>query len=88
MSLIKNFVFYDISFLIIFAIFLIIFFYKNKKNIKIEGIIILYRTSLGMKLMDKVGKKHKKLLNFLGYVCISLGYILMATILTLVGIIV
>jgi membrane-associated protease RseP (regulator of RpoE activity) len=88
MSILSSFIFYDISFLIIFAIFLLLFFYKNKKNVKTEGIMILYRTSLGVKLMDKVGKKYKGLLHGLGYVCILVGYILMAVILFLVGLIV
>jgi len=45
----------------------------------------LYRTSWGIKLINSVGKKYKRLLNFLSYISISVGYLLMIGILYFVG---
>jgi len=74
-----SFVFYDISFLIIFSIFGIIFLYKRKKNLNREmGIFLLYRTQVGVKLIERTSKKYKTLLNSLKYLIISVGYVLMA----------
>ena len=75
-----NFMVYDIGLLIIFVIFISIFLYRRKKNLKKEGLLLLYRTSWGMKLIDRVGEKWKKMLNFLSYGAIGLGYLLMGSV--------
>ncbi len=80
-----NFVFVDIALLILFVIFVSIFLYRNKKNLKREGLLFLYRTKWGMQLIDKTGKKYKKTLKFLSYVSITVGYLLMVGILWLFG---
>jgi len=74
-----DFVFYDIIFLVFFAIFISIFLYTRKKNIKKEGLLLLYKTSWGIKLINRIGKKYKKTLKILSYVSIILGYFLMIT---------
>jgi len=51
--------------------------------LKREGIIFLYRTSLGIKFINYVGTKYKKSLNVLQYFSIAMGYILMVGILFL-----
>jgi membrane-associated protease RseP (regulator of RpoE activity) len=76
---------YDIGLLIIFVIFVAIFLYRKKKNLKKEGLLFLYRTSWGIRLINKVGNKFKRTLNFLSYVVIGLGYLLMGTMLYLFG---
>jgi len=74
-----SFFVYDISFLIIASILGIIFLYKRKKNLNREmGIFLLYRTQVGVKLIERTSKKYKKILGSLKYVVISVGYILMA----------
>jgi membrane-associated protease RseP (regulator of RpoE activity) len=80
-----NFVFVDIALLILFVIFVSVFLYRNKKNLKREGLLFLYRTKWGMQLIDKTGKKYKKTLKFLSYVSITVGYLLMVGILWLFG---
>jgi membrane-associated protease RseP (regulator of RpoE activity) len=80
-----NFIAIDISLLIIFVIFISLFLYKKRKNLKKEGLLFLYKTTWGMKLIDKIGKKYKKTLNFLSYVSIGMGYLLMASMLYLLG---
>ena len=80
-----NFMIYDIALLVIFVILISIFLYRRKKNLKKEGLLLLYRTSWGIKLIDKIGEKFKRTLNFLSYIAIGLGYLLMAGIIYLFG---
>jgi membrane-associated protease RseP (regulator of RpoE activity) len=70
---------------VVFGIFLSIFLYSKRKKLDREGFLFLYRTQWGIKLINYVGTKYKKTLNVLSYVSIVVGYILMATILYLVG---
>lgn len=70
---------YDIGFLILFSLFVGMFLYKRRKNLKRDGIMYLYRTRVGIKFIDYVGTRYKKFLSvyaFLGVVC---GYFLMAS---------
>ena len=80
-----SFMFYDVSFLIVFAIFVSIFLYSRRENLKREGLLYLYRAGWGIKLINTVGKKYKKTLAFLSYISIATGYILMATMFYLLG---
>ena len=68
---------YDIFLLVLFAIFVSVFLYRKKKNLKQEGILILYKTKWGIKLIDYLGGKYKRALNFLSYISIGSGYVLM-----------
>lgn len=73
-----SFLIYDLSFLVLFILFMAIFLSIKKKNLKREGIfMLLYRTSVGIKFIDYVGKKHKKTLKILSYLVVGMGYILM-----------
>lgn len=80
-----NFMFYDLIFLFVFIVFLSVFLYSKRKNLKKEGLLILYRTNWGIKLIDYVGEKYKKTITVLSYISITLGYILMASVLYLLG---
>lgn len=80
-----NFVALDISLLVIFVIFISFFLYTKRKNLKKEGLLFLYKTTWGIKLIDRIGKRYKKTLSFLSYVSIGIGYILMASMLYLFG---
>ena len=80
-----NFFWYDIIFLIGFVLFVGLFLYFNKKNLKKDGLLFLYRAKWGIKLIKKVGEKYQKTLKFLSYVSVGLGYILMAGGIYLVG---
>jgi membrane-associated protease RseP (regulator of RpoE activity) len=53
--------------------------------LKKEGLLFLYKTTWGMKLIDRIGKKYKKTLNFLSYISIGMGYLLMGAMLYLFG---
>lgn len=75
----------DLSLLVIFVIFISIFLYKKRKKVKKEGWLLLYKTTWGMRLIDKVGKKYKKTLGTLSYIVIGMGYLLMGSMLYLFG---
>lgn len=72
-----SFIVYDLILLGIFVSLTSIFLYKNKKNLQREGLLILYRTNWGIKLIEKVGKENPKTMKFLSYVVIIMGYLLM-----------
>ncbi len=72
-----SFLVYDLVLLGIFILFIAWFLYKGRKNLKREGVLLLYRTEWGMRLIDRIGKKYKKTLDFLGYISVGLGYLLM-----------
>lgn len=79
-----GFFIYDLSFLIAFCIFLIIFLFRRRKKLKREGILILYRTKLGIKIINCISKKYKKFLHALEPIVVFCGYILMLGMLYLV----
>ncbi|MEK6914176.1 MAG: site-2 protease family protein [Nanoarchaeota archaeon] len=68
---------YDISFLIIFSLFVIWFLYKRRSNLKREGIMYLYRTKVGIKFIDYIGAKYKKFLSVYAFIGVIVGYFLM-----------
>jgi len=80
-----SFFIYDITFLIAFGLFVIIFLYRRRKNLQREGILYLYRTKLGVRFIDYVGKKYKKTLKVLSYFVIFMGYVLMIVMIYLLG---
>ena len=71
---------YDLAFLAIFVIVFLMFVFFRRKNFHREGLLLLYRTKIGLKFIDYVGKKYTRLLNFLDYIIIFTGYVLMAAI--------
>lgn len=79
-----NFIVYDLIFLVFLVLTISFFLYKNKKNLGIDGPLILYRTQWGIKFIEYIGGKYKKTLSFLSYISIALGYFLMLGILYLI----
>jgi len=80
-----SFLIYDIILLIIFAIFISASLYRRRENIKKEGFLLLYKTNWGVRLIERIGKKYEKLLNFLSYVSVTMGFILMGAMVYLFG---
>lgn len=80
-----SFVVYDLIFFGLFLIWLIIFLYRRKENLERHGITFIYKTKLGIKLMDKLVRQHRKLLNVLQYFILASGYILMVAIIFFLG---
>ncbi len=80
-----SFLVYDLTLLGIFVIFLGIFLYRRRKTVKREGLLLLYRTSWGVRLIHRVGEKYQKTLKVLSYVSVTIGYLLMAGAIYFVG---
>ncbi len=68
---------YDAFFLGIFCIILGLFIYKRRDNLKREGPMYLYKTKVGIRLIDYIGTKYKKTFGVLSYFSVISGYILM-----------
>ncbi|MEK6854672.1 MAG: site-2 protease family protein [Nanoarchaeota archaeon] len=80
-----GFVIYDLAFLAIFTIFIILFIQTKKKNLERQGILYLYKTKFGIDFIDKIAKKYKNILMPARYVVVASGIILMATIIWLMA---
>ncbi|MBU0959587.1 MAG: site-2 protease family protein [Nanoarchaeota archaeon] len=78
-----GFLMYDLIFLAAFIIFFSIFLVRKRKGVKKQGLLLLYRTTWGMKLIERIGTKYKKTLTVLSHVSVWLGYVLMAAMLWL-----
>ena len=82
---------FDLLMLLIFAIALALLMYVKRQKVKVEKILfpvvymILYRTKLGLKLMDKLGRKHERFVRIFGVVGIVLGFVGMIFILVVLS---
>ncbi len=79
---------YDLIFLALFTIAVIIFLHiksKKGKNLHREGLMYLYKTQVGVKFIDYIGKKWSKQIRSLHYTVITVGYLLFAGILFVIG---
>ncbi len=71
---------------VIFVIFMAVFLWIKRKDLKMEKIlypviyIVMHRTKVGLKLMDRISKKWKKAVSYFGYIGIVVGFIGMAII--------
>ncbi|MBA7607978.1 hypothetical protein ES703_15150 [subsurface metagenome] len=72
-----GFLIYDLIFLAFFLIVFSILLYVRRKNLKREGLLYLYRTKWGIRLINYIGNKYKRTLKALSYVSVALGYLLM-----------
>ena len=73
-----SFLFYDILLFVAFCILAVVFLKRNKRNVKREGIIYLYKSGFGIKIMDSIVRHTRKLLNFISVYVIIIGFIGMA----------
>src|SRR3989344_2457524 len=66
----------DLIFAIIFYGIIYILFLKFRNKFEIQNkIFVLYKTKLGLKSMDSLAKKYPRILNFLGYISILIGFV-------------
>ncbi|MEW6063353.1 MAG: site-2 protease family protein [Nanoarchaeota archaeon] len=72
----------DLILIIIFYGLLLLFYFKNKQKFELQGgIFAIYRTKLGLRLMNKIAKKFSTVLKYLSYLSIFVGFIGMFVIL-------
>lgn len=69
-----------------FTIFVLIFCIAKRKRFKVEGkfpffYFLLYRTQIGISLMDKIAKRWPRFWGFFGWVSIVVGFFMMAVLL-------
>jgi membrane-associated protease RseP (regulator of RpoE activity) len=72
-----DFIVIDVTFLVLCTVFLALSFIIKRKKWYKEGPMFLYRTSVGLKIIDYLGKKYPKTLKLLSYIIVVVGYILM-----------
>jgi hypothetical protein len=72
-----SFIVYDLAFLVVFSLAVALFLYVKRKKLVREGIMFLYKTSVGLKFIDYFGKKYPKTTKFLSYIIVATGYLLM-----------
>ncbi len=72
-----GFILYDLIFLAAFTLFVIIFLYTRKHNLKREGLLYLYRTRWGIRFIEWTTKRYPNLLTKLQYPVLFCGYLLM-----------
>jgi membrane-associated protease RseP (regulator of RpoE activity) len=72
-----SFVLYDLTFLSLFIILGAIFLYKRKQRLDRQGLLYLYRTKIGLKIIESTSKKYEKILRPLQYIILLSGYALM-----------
>jgi membrane-associated protease RseP (regulator of RpoE activity) len=66
----------DYKFVILFYAFIVLAVYLNRKKLTKEGpFMYLYKTKLGLGLMDSAGKKLRGVIKAFGYVSVILGYL-------------
>jgi len=80
-----NFIAYDLAFMFLVTLAVFLFIKKRKTNLKKQGLMYLYYTKFGLRAINWTSKKFAPILKPLEYVSISLGYILMISILWLIG---
>ncbi len=80
-----NFMILDLILLAIFLIAIVSFLIIRRKNLKREGLLFLYKTNWGVKIIKHFGEKNKKLLKVLSHVSVWLGYALMVGMIYLFG---
>lgn len=65
----------DLLFAVLFYSVIILIFFKTREKWEVQGkIIALYRTKIGLKLMDKISKKFPRLIKYIGYSGIFFGF--------------
>lgn len=74
-----DFITLDLTLLVLILVFVGLFLYKNNKNLKREGLMYLYRTSWGLKLIETTSKKYERILRPLQVIVVISGFILMIT---------
>ncbi len=69
----------DLLFIVLFYGIILIYYLTHKKRFEVQDkIFVLYKTKLGLQLMDKISKKGKTFLKYFGYLGVFIGYLGMA----------
>ncbi len=70
-----EFFYYDLIFLAVFCFVAAIFLIKKRKNVKKESkVFFLYRTRIGLKIIDRIGRRWRKGRGILSFFSIIIGF--------------
>lgn len=72
-----SFIIYDLTFLVLFTLFVIIFLYQRRSNLQRDGLLYLYKTKVGIKFIEWVTKRYPRLWKKVEYVVVFSGYCLL-----------
>lgn len=72
-----SFIAYDLVFLVLCTLAVVIFLYKKKHNLQRQGLLYLYRTKVGIRFIEWTSTKFPKTLWALQYVILVSGFSLM-----------
>lgn len=74
-----SFIVYDLVFLVLCTVSVVLFLSRHKKNLKRQGWVFLYHTKVGLHYMNVLSKKFGRILRPLQYVVITCGYFLLVS---------
>jgi membrane-associated protease RseP (regulator of RpoE activity) len=66
---------------IVFIALITLFLISKRKKVAVQKLLfplfyfVIYRTNIGIKWMDNVSKKHRNLVQLLGYSCVGFGFV-------------
>jgi len=72
---------WDLLSVLIFYFLLLVVYYRFKDKFENQGFLVLYKTKLGLKLMDKISGKFPRLVKIFSYLGVIVGFLGMAFIL-------
>lgn len=73
---------WDLLSLAIFYVFILLIYYKYKHKFEVQGkVFIMYKSKLGLGLMDRIAKRWPRLLNLFAYLSVFTGFLGMGFIL-------
>jgi len=75
--MVSKFVVFDLIFLVAFTLAVALFLYIRRDNLQRQGLLYLYRTRVGIKIMDWTVKNFSGILRPAQYIIIASGYILL-----------
>ena len=68
--------FQNYKFVLLFYAVIILIVFLNRKKFQFQGkIIALYRTKVGLGLMDRIAEKHRNLVQLLGFCSVGVAYV-------------
>ena len=68
--------FQNYKFVLLFYAVMILIVFLNRKKFQFQGkIIALYRTKVGLGLMDRMAEKYRNLIQLLGFCSVGIAYI-------------
>jgi len=72
---------WDIVSIFIFYALLLVVYYRYKEKFSTQGLLVMYRTKLGLRWMDRLAKAYPRVVHWISYVGVVLGFAGMAFIL-------